>query len=172
DTVYLASEPLFHVAGLMNLASAVQYGGTNVFTRRVDAEELCRLVATERCTTAYFVDKTIAEIVDVNRDRRYDLSSLRSPRRRRQSRGWHHTNDLGRHEPDGSITWLGSMDRLIKSGSENVYPVEVEACQRRHPAVAECEVVGVPDAEWGETIKAIVVLRPGTRVTCDELVAH
>ena len=70
------------------------------------------------------------------------------------------------------VTWLGSMGRLIKSGSENVYPVEVEACLRRHPAVAECEVVGVPDVEWGETVKAIVVLQAGAVVTCDELVAH
>src|SRR5262249_58849004 len=53
-------------------------GGTNVFTRRVDAEELCRLIEAERCTGAFIVGPTLKQILETNRDRRYDLKSLRA----------------------------------------------------------------------------------------------
>ena len=72
--------------------------------------------------------------------------------------GWHHTNDLGRREADGSITFIGPKTRMIKSAAENIYPAEVEGCIARHPAVAECAVIGVPDERWTQSVKAIVVL--------------
>ena len=68
---------------------------------------------------------------------------------RRTRGGWHHTNDLGRREPDGSISFIGPATRMIKSAAENIYPAEVERCIAAHPAVAECAVIGVPDAEVG-----------------------
>ena len=49
--------------------------------------------------------------------------------------GWWHTTDLGRREPDGTITFLGTMTRMIKSGAENIFPAEVENCLEAHPAV-------------------------------------
>ena len=55
----------------------------------------------------------------------------------RQAGGWHHTNDLGRRESDGSISFVGPKSRLIKSAAENIYPAEVEAALQSHPAVAE-----------------------------------
>src|SRR5207237_2749316 len=63
--------------------------------------------------------------------RRPELSAERS------RGGWHHTGDLGRREADGSFTFVGPMARLIKSAAENIYPAEVEACLRSHPAVAD-----------------------------------
>ena len=75
--------------------------------------------------------------------------------------GWHHTNDLGRREADGTITFIGPATRMIKSAAENIYPAEVEGCVAKHPAVAECAVIGVPDAEWTQSVKAIVVLHEG-----------
>ena len=48
---------------------------------------------------------------------------------------------------------------MIKSGAENIYPAEVEGCLRQHPAVADCGVIGVPDAAWVQSVKAIVQLQ-------------
>lgn len=86
--------------------------------------------------------------------------------------GWHRTNDLGRRETDGSITFLGPKTRMIKSGVENVYPAEVEACLRQHAAVADCAVIGVPDDKWVQSVKAIVRLNPGIRAASDELIDY
>lgn len=83
--------------------------------------------------------------------------------------GWFHTGDLARIDHDG-FTWI--VDRLkdmYVSGGENVYPVEVERVLRRHPAVADCAVVGVPDERWGEAGRAFVVIRAGAAVEADEL---
>ena len=224
--MYLNCGPLFHLGTFMTTLATFVAGGTNVFTRRVDAEELCRLIEAERCTGAFLVGPTFDQILEVNRDRRYDLTSLRSfggrpewdemitldaspwratrrlradrgrrhahvqrARRRRRARqpragvagraaadrrrrtarelppgetgeivargptvmngywnrpeenarrargGWHHTNDLGRREADGTITFVGPKTRMIKSAAENIYPAEVEGCIAAHPAV-------------------------------------
>jgi long-chain acyl-CoA synthetase len=54
---------------------------------------------------------------------------------------------------------------MIVTGGENVYPIEVESVIAEHPAVADVAVIGVPDHRWGETVKAVVVLRPGAAAT-------
>jgi AMP-binding enzyme C-terminal domain len=64
-------------------------------------------------------------------------------------------NVLRRHRADDRI-----KDMII-SGGENIYPAEIENTLAAHPAVSECAVIGVPDARWGEAVKACVVLRPG-----------
>ena len=86
--------------------------------------------------------------------------------------GWWHTGDLGRREADGTVTFVGPSQRMIKSASENIYPAEVEQCLRMHPKVAECVVIGVPDPHWTQSVKAIVVLRPGERADADEVIEH
>ncbi len=78
DTVYLNSGPMFHMATLMTTFATFVLGGNNVMTRRVDAEELCRLVAAERCNYGFVMGPTATEIMEVNKDGRYDLSSLRT----------------------------------------------------------------------------------------------
>lgn len=89
-----------------------------------------------------------------------------------QRGGWHHTRDLGRRELDGSLTFIGPMARLIKSGAENVYPVEVEVVLRKHPHVQDAAVIGVPDARWGQCVKAVIVPRAGAQPSLDDLKAH
>src|SRR5438445_12269367 len=86
--------------------------------------------------------------------------------------GWHHTNDLGRMETDGTFSFIGPKTRMLKSAAENIYPAEVEGALRSHPAVADAAVIGVPDARWVQSVKAIVVVRDGASVTADELIAH
>ncbi len=85
---------------------------------------------------------------------------------------WHKTGDLGRRETDGSITFIGPKARLIKSAAENIYPAEVEACLKQHSAVADCAVIGVPDPQWGQSVRAVVVLRAGKNASIEELVEH
>ena len=255
EYVYLNSGPLFHLATLMQTFATFVAGGTNVFTPRVDAEELCRLIDAEGCTGAFLVGPTIKQMIEVNRDHRYNLKSLRSGGRRpewlemitldtspmarnpggygqtevtgmltfnalgdptigtsgraapgvqvrifdpddvevpdgetgeivargptvmngywnrpdetalRLRGGWHHTNDLGRREADGSLTFIGPKTRLIKSAAENIYPAEVEGAISSHPAVAQCAVIGIPDPQWTQSVKAIVVLADGATAT-------
>jgi acyl-CoA synthetase (AMP-forming)/AMP-acid ligase II len=262
DYVYLNCGPLFHIATFMTTLATFVAGGTNVFTRRVDAEELCRLIEAERCTGAFLVGPTLDQILEVNRDHRYDLKSLRAFRGKRewnemitidtspwarnpggygqtevmgmltfntladapigthgrpspvvqvrivdpddneepvgetgeiaargptvmngywnrpeenahrQRNGWHHTNDLGRREADGTITFIGPATRMIKSAAENIYPAEVESAVAKHPAVAECAVIGVPDERWTQSVKAIVVLKDDVIATADDIIEH
>ncbi len=90
----------------------------------------------------------------------------------RQGHGWHRTTDLGRREADGSISFIGPKGQLIKSAAENIYPAEVEACIRRHPAVKDVGVIGVPDPVWVQHVKAVVVLKPDVAATEVDIVEH
>jgi acyl-CoA synthetase (AMP-forming)/AMP-acid ligase II len=84
--------------------------------------------------------------------------------------GWLRTGDLGRVDEDGRIFLVDRAKDLVISGGENVYPVEVENVLAAHPHLAEVAVIGVPHERWGETVKAIVVPRPGTEVDEDEVI--
>ncbi len=90
----------------------------------------------------------------------------------RQRNGWHYTNDLGKREPDGSISFVGPKTQMIKSMAENIYPAEVEGCIRQHPAVADCGIIGVPDDKWVQSVKAIVQLKPGQTATDEDIIEH
>jgi fatty-acyl-CoA synthase len=84
--------------------------------------------------------------------------------------GWFHTGDGG--YLDGPYLVISDRKKdVIITGGENVSSIEVEDCLYQHPAVAEVAVIGVPDEKWGETIKALVVLREGRRRR-GELIAH
>jgi acyl-CoA synthetase (AMP-forming)/AMP-acid ligase II len=84
--------------------------------------------------------------------------------------GWLHTGDLLRREQDGTLTYVDRKRYLIKTGGENVYPAEVEQIIVRHEAVQEVCVVGIPDSFWGETVKAVIVLREGHSAAPAEIV--
>lgn len=83
--------------------------------------------------------------------------------------GWFHTGDGG-HAEEAYIVIADRKKDVIITGGENVSSIEVEDCLYQHPAVAEVAVIGVPDEKWGETIKALVVLRPGLQATERELI--
>lgn len=255
-SVFLNSGPLFHIGTFMTTNATFHHGGTNVFTRRADAEEICRLVQAERCTHAFLMGPTIESIREISAGGAYDLMSLwpedteprpgiitppgspwherpggfgqtevtglatftamggsgrplptvqvrildpddrevpdgdvgeiavrgatvmteyhRRPElnARRSRNGWHHTNDLGRREPDGSIIFVGPNTTMIKSAAENIYPAEVEACITSHPGVREVCVIGVPDERWTQSVKAVVVPAEGAAPTAEEIIEH
>jgi len=85
--------------------------------------------------------------------------------------GWFHTGDLGVWDETGSIHIVDRKKDVIISGGENISSPEIEDALYQHPAVVECAVIGVPHEKWGETPKALVVLRPGTSLTEPELIA-
>jgi acyl-CoA synthetase (AMP-forming)/AMP-acid ligase II len=86
--------------------------------------------------------------------------------------GWRRTNDLGRREPDGSISFVGPNQRMLKSGAENIYPVEVEQAVESHPLVRRCAVIGVPDERWEQSVLAVIELHEGVDVSEEEIIIH
>jgi fatty-acyl-CoA synthase len=72
--------------------------------------------------------------------------------------GFFHTGDLARRAADGSYTVVGRAKDMLISGGENIYPAEIENLLAAHPRVAECAVIGLPDAQWGEAVVACVVM--------------
>ncbi len=262
ESVYLNSGPMFHMATLMTTFATFQMGGTNVLTRRVDAEELCRVIEAEGCNYGFVMGPTAEEVMEVNRGGRYDLSHFRtfggSPAWNAMIRvddspwgthpagygqtevtgmltfnafgvgsegtsgrpsplaevrivdpdgadvpegetgeivargpivtngyhnrpelnaekfrgGWWHTGDLGRRHPDGSLSFVAPLTRIVKSAAENIYPAEVEGCLVLHPAVKEAAIIGVPDRRWTQRVLAVVVLDSGAAVSESELIEH
>jgi fatty-acyl-CoA synthase len=83
--------------------------------------------------------------------------------------GWMHTGDAGVMDDEGFLYIQDRVKDMIVSGGENVYPREVEEVLYQHPAVAEAAVIGVPDATWGEAVKAIVVRKPGAEASAEEI---
>ena len=79
------------------------------------------------------------------------------------------TGDVGRFDADGFLTLLDRKKDMVISGGFNIYPSDLEAVLREHPAVADAAVVGVPSAEWGETPIAFVVPREGQAQSAGEI---
>jgi O-succinylbenzoic acid--CoA ligase len=86
--------------------------------------------------------------------------------------GWLHTGDLGELDERGRLRVSGRKADTIVSGGENVAPAEVEAVLEAHPHVLEAAVVGRPSAQWGESVTALIVARPGTEIDLEEVTAH
>ncbi len=86
--------------------------------------------------------------------------------------GWLRTADLARTDEEGFVYLVDRKKDMIISGGFNVYPTEVEASLYQHPDVLEACVVGVPDDKWGESVKAVVVLKSGRCVNADNLIDH
>lgn len=83
--------------------------------------------------------------------------------------GWCHTGDLGVLDAEGFLAISGRKKDMIRSGGENIYPVEVEDVLIRHEAVQDVAVVGIPDPKYIETVCAVIVTKPGRSVTDQEL---
>ncbi|MGC8667759.1 MAG: long-chain-fatty-acid--CoA ligase [Chthonomonadales bacterium] len=84
--------------------------------------------------------------------------------------GWYHTGDLGIMDEDGYFTIVDRKKDMLIVGGINVYPREVEEVLFAHPAVADAAVIGAPDALRGETVIAVVVLKPGAQATSRDII--
>src|SRR5690606_3123984 len=85
---------------------------------------------------------------------------------------WMHTGDLATMDDEGYVNIVGRIKDMIIRGGENIYPREVEEFLYTHPAVADVQVIGVPDERYGEEVMAWVKLREGAQVTGEELAAY
>jgi len=86
--------------------------------------------------------------------------------------GWVYTGDAGFMDEDGFVTIVDRIKDMIVTGGENVYSAEVENAVFGHAAIAQCAVIGIPSAEWGEAVHAIVILKEGHVATAAEIIAH
>ncbi len=84
---------------------------------------------------------------------------------------WLRTGDAGYMDEDGYLYIHDRIKDMIISGGENIYPAEVESAICDHPDVAEVAVVGIPDDQWGEAVKAVVVMKPGKKASSTDIIA-
>ncbi len=84
--------------------------------------------------------------------------------------GWFYTGDLGYFDEEGYLFVAGRKKDMVKSGGISIYPLEIESVLYSHPDVLEAAVIGVPDAEWGEAVKAVIVLKAGSSICGENLI--
>jgi fatty-acyl-CoA synthase len=89
-----------------------------------------------------------------------------------QRDGFFSVGDLGRRDGDGFYFLESRKHDMVISGGVNIYPREIEDHLQTHPAILDAAVIGVPDPEWGERLRAFVVLRDGEQITADEVIAY
>ena len=86
--------------------------------------------------------------------------------------GWFHSGDIGYFDEDGYLYIAGRVKDMIISGGQNVFAVEVEDLLLKHPAVADCAVIGLPHDTWGEMVTAVLIKAPEAEATDEELTAY
>jgi len=84
--------------------------------------------------------------------------------------GWFYTGDLGYFDEEGYLFVAGRKKDMVKSGGISIYPLEIESVLYGHADVLEAAVIGVPDPQWGEAVKAVIVLKPGATARGEELI--
>ncbi|WP_322760426.1 AMP-binding protein [Frankia sp. Cr2] len=155
DQIFLNSGPLFHIGTFQHTATTFVWGGTNVFVRRSDPEELCRLIEGERCTSAFLMPPQVAALVETNRDRRFDLRSLRSPLT--MIAGWADMvtpdgSPWGRHMGGFGQTEVTGFCLYAALGHEEWSPTVGRPVPFARITIVGPEGAEVPDGEVGEIV--------------------
>jgi acyl-CoA synthetase (AMP-forming)/AMP-acid ligase II len=86
--------------------------------------------------------------------------------------GWFHSGDLVKKDEEGFYYIIDRKKDMIISGGENIYPAELEEVLYTHSDILECAVVGIPDPEWGESVKVYVVLKPGRELSTEAVIDY
>jgi len=123
-----------------------------------DGQRVARGVVGELCTRGY----SVMQGYWADRDKTQEAID---------AEGWMHTGDLATMDDEGYVNIVGRLKDMVIRGGENVYPREIEEFYYAHPKVQDVQVVGVPDARYGEVLCACVVLKPGQVATAEELQA-
>jgi len=84
--------------------------------------------------------------------------------------GWFYTGDLGYFDEEGYLFVVGRKKDMVKSGGISVYPLEIESVLYGHADVLEAAVIGIPDPQWGEAVKAVIVLKTGAKIRGEDLI--
>ena len=84
--------------------------------------------------------------------------------------GWFYTGDLGYFDQEGYLFVVGRKKDMVKSGGISIYPLEIESVLYSHPDVLEAAVIGVPDPQWGEAVKAVIVPKPGSALQAEDII--
>lgn len=84
--------------------------------------------------------------------------------------GWFYTGDLGYFDREGYLYVVGRKKDMVKSGGISIYPLEIESVLYSHPDVLEAAVIGIPDPQWGEAVKAVIVPKPGSALKAEEII--
>ena len=153
ETVYLNSGPMFHMATLMTTFATFMMGGTNVLTRRVDADELCRVIEAEQCNYGFVMGPTAEEIMKVNAGGRYDLS-ISGPSE--EARRWNAMVGGGR-QPVGLHPAGYGQTEVTGMLTYNALGVGTEGTSGRPSPWVEVRIVDpdgadVPTGETGEIV--------------------
>lgn len=122
-----------------------------------------QLVPRDSSTTGEIVVRSEANMIGYWRRPELTAKTIRD--------GWMWTGDVAVWDAQGYVFIVDRAKDMIISGGENIFSTQVEAAIHKHPAVLEAAVIGVPDDEWGEAVKAVVVLKPGEQVTEAEIIA-
>lgn len=86
--------------------------------------------------------------------------------------GWFHSGDFVKMDEEGFIYVIDRKKDMLISGGENIYPAEIEEVLYTHPDILECAVIGVPDETWGESVKAIIVLKPDRKISSEDIINY
>jgi fatty-acyl-CoA synthase len=86
--------------------------------------------------------------------------------------GWLHTGDLARMDEKGFVYIVDRKKDMIVSGGENIYPREIEEILYSHPKIDDAAIIGVPDPFWGESVRAVLVLKEGERMIEEEVIEY
>lgn len=119
-------------------------------------------VPCDRSTPGEIIVKSPANMVGYFRRPELTAATIRD--------GWMYTGDIATIDEERYVYIVDRAKDMIISGGENIYSAQVEEAIARHPGVLECAVIGVPDDEWGESVKAFVVLKPGFSATEQEII--
>ena len=86
--------------------------------------------------------------------------------------GWFYSGDMATFDDDGYIYFMDRKNDMIISGGYNIWPSEVENVLYQHPSILEAAVIAVPDDKWGESVKAVVVLKPAESETEEAIITY
>lgn len=169
-SVNVVAMPPFHIGGSGWALCGMWNGCHSILFREFVPQEILAALVRHRVTNALFVPAMLWTRSVQNMKGYWNKPEETA--RAFTPDGWLKTGDAGFADAEGYLFLTDRVKDMIVSGAENVYPAEVENALSGHPDIADVAVIGVPHDKWGETVKAIVVRRPGADPTAEALIDY